>query len=89
MFVNYTVTINASNSEVDTSIIISDQTQASLEFLEAALADAGECVPVMFLVEASVSGAEDSDAAVLMETLPLCKRKLLNKDAFQCTKSEL
>lgn len=67
-FVIYVVTVNASNSELVFNINV---TQASLEFLE--LADAVECIPVMFRVVASVDGAGDSEAAVFMETLPPCK----------------
>lgn len=75
---NYTVTFNSSGSEVDTtSLVISNQTKVSILFLEDALADAVVCVPIMFLVVASVTGTEDSVAAVAMESLPFFGKSFL------------
>lgn len=71
MEINYIVTIGS--SELNTSLTIRDQTQVSIQFLEDALADAGGCVPIRFLVVASVPGTEDSVAAVIGDALPLCK----------------
>lgn len=69
--INYTVTINSSNPELSTSLTVSDQTQVSIQFLEEALAAAGECVATVFLVVANVADTDDSVAAVLTDSLPI------------------
>lgn len=71
--VNYTVTINSSNSELGNRFHLSDQIQLSIEFLEMALADAERCEVFMFYVVASVANAGDSVPAVATYTVPFCK----------------
>lgn len=75
--VNYTVTINSSTSELSFIMPLIGLTQLSIEFLEIQLADAEECQPFMFNVVASIAEAQDSNAAVTMDTVPLCKCPVL------------
>lgn len=71
--VNYTVTINSSTSARSGGGVLSDETQFSIQVLEMQLADAEECEGFLFHVVASVALADDSVAAIVMDTVPLCK----------------
>lgn len=72
VFVGYRITIS-SDSGLSTSRVVTNQTRLSLQSLDLELADFGECVPVTFSVVATAPGTEDSVAAILMDTLPLCE----------------
>lgn len=73
VLINYRITLTSDlNSERNTSFV-TDQAQLSIQFLELALADEGQCVAVTFSVVAIAAGTEDSVAAVVMDTLPLCE----------------
>ena len=71
--INYTVTINSSTSAIREMVSLVNVLQFSIEFLEEALADAEQCEGFMFFVTASVADADDSMAAVTIDTVPLCE----------------
>ena len=74
---NYTITINSSESEQAFNFFLSEQTRFSIQFLEMALINSVECELFMFYVVASVADAEDSIASVIMDTVPLCKNPVM------------
>lgn len=75
--VSYRVTINSSTSLLGAIFTLVDVKQLSIEFLEMELADAEICKVFMFSVVASAADVDDSEAAVIMDTVPLCEIKIL------------
>lgn len=71
--VNYTVTVNSSSSSFNDVFILVDERQFSIGFLEKIFVDAEMCEAFMFYVMASVLDVDDSEPAVIMDTVPLCK----------------
>ena len=71
--VNYTVIVNSSDSEVTDGGLLSNQLRFSIGDLERALSGAEDCELFAFHVVASAALAEESVAAVIMETIPICE----------------
>jgi hypothetical protein len=72
--INYTVVVNSTTSNITDGANLSDQTRRfSIGNLEQQLASAEDCQLFTFHVVASVPFADNSIAAVVMDTIPLCK----------------
>lgn len=71
--VNYTVQIESSTTQDQLTATLSDQTQISIDELEMKLRDSGVCHFFTFSVVAQIIDASDSVAAIIRDTIPLCK----------------
>ena len=72
--INYSVIINSTSSNINSTTLLPNITQLSIKPLEDAvrMADSG-CQVFQFFVVASALDVQDSDAATIMETVPLCE----------------